>query len=67
MLKINDKVGINLHGEAAYMDNGEREVIMDKWRTSFWASIEEHNVLGVAFTMLIKQGSAMRNSQTVCM
>ena len=44
VLKRNDKVGINLHGEAADMDDDEREVIMDKWRTSFWATIEKHNI-----------------------
>jgi hypothetical protein len=43
-LQKNHKIGINLHGEAAEMDDAERATIMGEWRTSFHALIEKHNL-----------------------
>jgi hypothetical protein len=43
-LKKSQKMGINLHGEAADMDDAMRATIMGEWRKSFHALIENHNL-----------------------
>ena len=37
-LNHNNKVGINLHGEANYMTDGEREIIVSAWGNDFHAN-----------------------------
>jgi hypothetical protein len=35
---------INLHGEAADVNDDERELLMAEWHTKFWALINKHDI-----------------------
>ena len=44
VMKRNSLIGINLHGEAADMDDTEREATMKNWREEFHAKLDEYDL-----------------------
>ena len=43
-MERNSLIGINLHGEAADMDDTEREATMKKWREEFHSVLDEYDL-----------------------
>ena len=67
MLKRNDKVGINLHGEENDMTVEKREIIMSAWRKYFMIRLRNWINLNNSFTTYTKLVSTIRSSQILCM